>query len=212
MILTSSPFEVVAYPAASRAGIATLSSSLRPCHYIILTLAAELLGCIFAYNKKPQTNKKQIQQWSGQYGTQRNSTSNWLWSDGGQTHAKAICTGPHPITRKKEKRTANWSLSSTIAASLGGCDGITQPASEYSQGFLWAPNSYRRICFGLIELDNERSNHSLWSRVYDRLLILPTHQPLFGEVHWMAGLSQVCVPIELWHVERVLLLHHHRHV
>ena len=62
MILTSSPFKVVAYPAASRAGLATLTSSLRPRHYIIPSLAADLLGCISAYKEKKantQTNKEE---------------------------------------------------------------------------------------------------------------------------------------------------------
>jgi len=103
MILTSSLFKVVAYPAAWRAGVPTLTSSLRPRRYIIPSLVADLLGCISAY-KKGQTNKKQIPWSSCGYGARGNYTSTWLWSEGGKTRAKAICTGPHPIKRKRERK------------------------------------------------------------------------------------------------------------
>jgi len=62
-MLTSSPFKVLADPAAAHAGIATLTSSLRPQYYIFPTLATDLLGCISAYKEKmanKQTRNKSL--------------------------------------------------------------------------------------------------------------------------------------------------------
>ena len=50
MILTSSRFKVVDYSAASHGSVPTLTSSLRLRCDIILSLAADLLGCISPSN------------------------------------------------------------------------------------------------------------------------------------------------------------------
>jgi len=136
-----------------------------------------------------QTNKKQIPQSFCGYGAQGNSTPTWLWSEGGKPHAKAMLSWLHPITYKeKRERTPIWSLSSTTAASLGGCNGIRTPASQHFWCFPLAPNSYGQICMQPIERDNEASDNTIWSQEWHRLPILPSRRRWRGAVCRMGGL------------------------
>jgi len=183
---------VLAHPAASHAGIATQTSSLRPSHYIIPSLAADLLGCISAYTGKAdeQTRNKSR---DGHVDTAHGETL--LPPD---CHPKVVKLMLRPFVlyriqseneRTRAIRPPNWSVSSTIVASLSACNGILSPTSEHSRSFPLASNSNHHIGIRPIEHDNEASDSANWSQECGRLPTVLGCQWSSGEVHLMPSLS-----------------------